>query len=126
MTTAEYNDKMELNVKFSSDISFIASDACDRYLLQMYIAKGIQEAFELVGSGCNHFTELYLRTAEQTLAFDDVAPPVKHGKWLKRDDMPRIVECKCSICGYADYPSKNDRYWFERNYCPNCGAKMEV
>ena len=54
----------------------------------------------------------------------DVAP-VKHGKWLKRDDMPRIVECKCSVCGYADYPSKSDRYWFERNYCPNCGAKMD-
>lgn len=50
--------------------------------------------------------------------------PVVHGQWLKRDDMPRICKCKCSACGYADYPSKNDRYWFERNYCPNCGADM--
>ena len=55
----------------------------------------------------------------------DVAP-IKRGRWLKRDDMPWIVECKCSVCGYADYPTKSDRYWFERNYCPNCGAKMEV
>lgn len=65
---AEYNDQMELIVKFSADKGFLMSDAYDKYLLQTYIAKGIQEAFELVGSGCNNFTELYLRTAEQTLA----------------------------------------------------------
>ena len=65
-----------------------------------------------------------LREVQRVPAAD--VRPVKHGKWLKRDDMPRIVECKCSICGYAEYPSKNDRYWFERNYCPNCGAKMEA
>ena len=50
--------------------------------------------------------------------------PVVRGRWIKRDNMPRMVECKCSACGYSDYPAPNDRYWFERNFCPNCGADM--
>ena len=48
----------------------------------------------------------------------------KHGKWLERD-CGQDVECKCSVCGYKDFiPTKFDRYWFDRNFCPNCGARM--
>ena len=78
---AEYNDQVELTVKFNADMSFLTSDAYDKYLLQMYIAKGIQEAFELVGSGCNNFTELYLRAAEQTLAHRN-----EKGEWVLNDN----------------------------------------
>lgn len=51
--------------------------------------------------------------------------PVKHGRWIERD-CHFDFECKCSVCGYKDFfPTEHDRYWFNRNYCPNCGAKMD-
>lgn len=50
------------------------------------------------------------------------AEPQK-GEWIRRD-CGLDVECKCSVCGYKDFVEKHDTYWFKRNYCPNCGAKM--
>ena len=47
----------------------------------------------------------------------DVAP-VKRGKWIKRDK----CEYKCSICGKVIFSDDEN----ERNYCGNCGAKMEA
>lgn len=51
------------------------------------------------------------------------AEPVRHGKWIYKKD-----GCiNCSECG-ADMPYK---YYYGytdwiSNYCPNCGAKMEI
>lgn len=49
----------------------------------------------------------------------DVAP-VRHGHWEQVDD----TKCKCSECEIitmiAQYPIGADK-----NYCPNCGAKMD-
>jgi len=43
------------------------------------------------------------------------------GEWIshkERHNSARYIYYKCSECGYEDgYPP---------NYCPNCGAKMEV
>ena len=46
----------------------------------------------------------------------DVAPVV-HGEWLcaETDDEQFFL---CSVCN-------NKEYW-ESNYCPNCGAKMDL
>lgn len=49
-----------------------------------------------------------------------VSTPVLHGKWIYIEDM----DIQCSVCGsYAltegDYPQ-------ESNYCPHCGAKMDL
>lgn len=45
--------------------------------------------------------------------------PVKRGKWLEYDDT-EYFRAKCSLCGN----------WIDTrhgtNYCPNCGAQMEV
>lgn len=49
----------------------------------------------------------------------DVAP-VKHGHWIQVDKS----KCECSNCGIvvliAVYPHG------DKNYCPNCGARMDV
>lgn len=47
---------------------------------------------------------------------EDVAPVV-HGKWLyaETDDEQFFL---CSLC--------NDKEYWESNYCPNCGAKMDA
>lgn len=50
-------------------------------------------------------------------------PEPKEGHWI-RTDCGLDVECKCSRCGYKDFVEPRDEYWFKRNYCPNCGAKM--
>lgn len=43
--------------------------------------------------------------------------PVRHGYWKETDD-PMFRAC--SVCGYLEW----EGLW--NNYCPNCGAKMEV
>lgn len=48
----------------------------------------------------------------------DVAP-VTHGRW-ESHLMP--LAYKCSACGYR--PSAKEWKFRKRNYCPNCGAKM--
>lgn len=40
---------------------------------------------------------------------------VVHGEWLRTDDTYPVFEC--SNC------KRTDNY--KRNYCPNCGAKMD-
>ena len=59
-------------------------------------------------------------------AIEDI-PAVKaaHGRWERRNCGPNLVECKCSACGFSDFVFEYDRYWFNRNYCPYCGAKMD-
>lgn len=45
------------------------------------------------------------------------AEPVRHGRWIaSRDEF-----CACSICKYPVYVG-----WNQTNYCPNCGAKMDL
>ena len=47
------------------------------------------------------------------------AQPIRHGQWEQVDD----TKCRCSSCSaiafIALYPNGADK-----NYCPNCGAKM--
>lgn len=45
------------------------------------------------------------------------AGSVKHGKWIFACD--GIIMCTCCKEAYCSAPI------FPRNYCPNCGAKMD-
>ena len=47
------------------------------------------------------------------------AAPVVHGKWV----YDHWCEFKCSVCG--EY-SNSKPYKGRENYCPNCGAKMDL
>lgn len=55
------------------------------------------------------------------------AEPVKHGKW---DDSGRYafgdgsLAIRCSECGCALHEDEYQKYYW--NYCPNCGAKMDL
>jgi len=53
-----------------------------------------------------------------------IQPEPKERHWIRRD-CGLDVECKCSKCGFGDFVEPRDEYWFKRNYCPNCGAKMK-
>lgn len=48
--------------------------------------------------------------------------PVRHGEWI-----PQLFSYgthKCSRCGWR-IPYSEDSTLDARNYCPNCGAKMD-
>jgi hypothetical protein len=66
----------------------------------------------------------YMR--EDALYIIDTAPeidavPVVRGEWTTNSDYPDTVIC--SLCGWRE-----SVWWADKgtNYCPNCGAKMEV
>lgn len=48
----------------------------------------------------------------------------KHGEWVLSKDFPGYAMCSCCEDAFID-PEwiAKDKKW---NYCPNCGAKMEV
>ena len=50
------------------------------------------------------------------------AEPVRHGRWILRNviSMPYKIAHECSCCREWGYFAT-----FEKNYCPNCGAKMD-
>ena len=45
--------------------------------------------------------------------------PVRHGRWLNYDDTERFT-ANCSLCGSCIDTR------FSMNYCPNCGARMDL
>lgn len=49
----------------------------------------------------------------------DVAPVV-HGRWETNSDRPDTLICSICKCGFDMW--KHDPH----NYCPNCGAKMDL
>lgn len=53
----------------------------------------------------------------------DVAPVV-HGNWVScfEDWRKQIEGDKCSSCGFEHYGTNIRSY----NFCPNCGAKMDL
>lgn len=61
------------------------------------------------------------------------AEHVRHGKWIKCETENGIHFHKCSECGKRDmyqgtFTDWNDRgfsFYFKRQYCPVCGAKMD-
>lgn len=67
------------------------------------------------GGGCAECVANYI----ESLPAADVAP-VQRG-WWKPVESPFMAECEeCSECGYRTV------FGLGWNYCPNCGAKMEV
>lgn len=53
--------------------------------------------------------------------------PVKHGKWLRTEAFPHHVYC--SVCSKTYIPNDRWQIWTDgdlpRDYCPNCGARMD-
>ena len=57
------------------------------------------------------------------------AEPVRHGRWLERYSPGGVRLCECSVCGTSAI-SQDDTWgyvidYYETDFCPNCGAKMD-
>ena len=49
---------------------------------------------------------------------------VRHGQWAYYDTyIDGITIFRCTCCG--DLQSGRDGWGWKKNYCPNCGAKMD-
>ena len=75
-----------------------------------------QKAFEELGGESGIYADAYNDLAEDfySIPAADVAPVV-HGRWVFGGD-------GCVICSKCNEEESNDNH---RNYCPNCGAKMD-
>lgn len=55
------------------------------------------------------------------------AVPVRHGEWIRTDAFPHRIYC--SVCYKTYVPNDRWQIWVDdelpKNYCPNCGAKMD-
>ena len=51
----------------------------------------------------------------------DVAPVV-HGKWIYKKEWGRLITNECSVCKQI-LTTQNGELM---NYCPHCGAKMDL
>lgn len=60
-----------------------------------------------------------LRCIEQAPTVDAV--PVAHGRWVEKEKYTFGIMYDCSLC--ENRILDNGHNW---NYCPNCGAKMDL
>ena len=70
-----------------------------------------------------NFHEMWHYTGIQAMI--DVAPtvdaePVRHGRWIKDGDFLICPNCESEIDIKNSLGTEN-----RKNYCPNCGAKMD-
>jgi len=60
------------------------------------------------------------------LTFREEKPSVqaerKKGKWIPVDEP--TINGRCSVCGFESHLCEDDVYGYD--YCPNCGARLEV
>lgn len=58
----------------------------------------------------------------ETLPTEDVSPVV-HGRWVEDTHSNGSYDAECSICSES---IKWSGCMYNFNYCPNCGAKMDL
>lgn len=61
------------------------------------------------------------------------AEPIRHGKWIECESENGIHFHKCSVCkqrdmyqgSFAEWGARGFSFYFKRQYCPYCGARMD-
>lgn len=66
--------------------------------------------------------EYYSRAVERVIKLEPAADvaPVRRGHWIKRGYACGKAEFECSQCHEIEWRAN------ETDYCPNCGARMEI
>ena len=90
----------------------------DRFKLRInWLEKDVHDQYSL---GLFHGAEYDAKLIDEVPIVDAV--PVVHGRWIELGSDDTDDFCwKCSNCNEVqfEYPGRN-------NYCPNCGAKMDL
>ena len=123
LTQQEYSDFVEaVNMGMDALEQPTSPDTIDRKAALDALARTAREKFNL-SDEFNHYLAGLMGGELAIKELPTIQPEPKEGHWIRRDCV-LDVECKCSACGYKDFVSPHDIYWFKRNYCPNCGARM--
>jgi len=56
----------------------------------------------------------------------EIEPERKKGKWIEKEGYDGDVYYDCSVCGNSWTTIDGTPWDNGMNYCPNCGAEMEV
>ena len=107
MSEPKLIDANALSERFDKRIKWLRLDMHDQYSLGLY--HGAITDKDLIN--------------EMPIIASDVAP-VRHGRWINAypdiEPNPMFMYGICSECGFEQGISKY------LNYCPNCGAKMDL
>lgn len=107
VTNKQLIDSNALNERFDKRIKWLRLDMHDQYSLGLY--HGAVTDKDLIN--------------EMPIIASDVTP-VRHGRWIDAypdiEPNPMFMYGICSECGFEQGISKY------LNYCPNCGAKMDL
>lgn len=70
----------------------------------------------------------FLKEQTAVIPAIEAAPNIepKLGKWEKVDDLDGDCHYRCSFCGEEWFLNEGTPNENNMNYCPNCGAKMEM
>lgn len=63
----------------------------------------------------------YVKSVNEALVLLREQEPIKKGYWVR----PDFLDCHCSVCGEQPEHEPGDSVPLY-DYCPYCGAKMEV
>ena len=99
----EYIERAALKERFQKRLIWLKKDVHDEYSKGLY-----------------HGCETDMGLIDEILAADVVE--VRHGKWVK--PVPGDDENYCSVCK-AEQPWFYGYGYFESDYSPNCGARMD-
>ena len=104
----------------------IDADALIRKIEERYVDACIQVNTRRNGKSIHYGIALGMNRARNEIIEQPTvdATPVMHGRFGKAeivgyDGYHAVYACKCSVCG--EYTQL-----FRPNYCPNCGAKMDL
>lgn len=81
------------------------------------------DAHDLPLGGCFFNTAEEAFQAIPTLTQPKDSTPVQHGRWVK--PVPGDGENYCSVC-HTDQPWFYGYGYYDSDYCPNCGARMDA
>ena len=97
---------------------YISREAAIAYIREQ--SEELQKAFEELGGESGIYADAYNDLAEDFHRIPADVEPVRHGRWGKKQG--GFWEfAACSLCG-----EKTPTVGIIPNFCPNCGAKMDL
>jgi DNA-directed RNA polymerase subunit RPC12/RpoP len=106
---------------------YISREAAIAYIREQ--SEEMSKAFEELGGESGIYADAYNDLAEDfhRIPAADVEP-VRHCKWLRNDyDWNSLTTYRCTACGEEFcFEIDEDLPLLNYNYCPNCGAKMDL
>lgn len=107
-------DTYRVSVDKNTDFNYASDPNTDEYIKRAVAVKAVLRERKPTNSVAQNRMLSIIQRDLLTMPAADVAPVV-HGRWVFGGDC-------CVICSECNEEESNNNH---RNYCPNCGAKMD-